>query len=95
MTGCLIPRSRLRRGSERLSARLGCTTNLGAADELTRRFGLRPITVQLLVMHRPFANIESIRNTLGLTAEQYAAISRGSVSTGSRDNVRALTGTGR
>ena len=48
--------------------------NRGDLAALTGRFGLRSLTAQLLVSRRPVADITRIRNTLGLTPEQYAAL---------------------
>ncbi len=44
------------------------------ADTLVGRFGILALTARLLVVRRPFASVEQIRGTLGLTEEQYAAI---------------------
>jgi DNA uptake protein ComE-like DNA-binding protein len=49
--------------------------NTLSADALVARFGLLAITAALLIAHRPFQRLDDIRGTLGLTDEQFAALS--------------------
>ena len=48
--------------------------NSGNADALVARFGLLPLTAQLLVLRRPVSSITSIHDTLGLTETQFATL---------------------
>ena len=48
--------------------------NSGDVDALIARFGLLPLTAQLLVLRRPVASIASIQDTLGLTEAQFAVL---------------------
>jgi subtilisin family serine protease/DNA uptake protein ComE-like DNA-binding protein len=48
--------------------------NFADLPTLITRFGLLQFTAQLIIARRPHARVEQIRGTLGLTAQQYAAI---------------------
>jgi subtilisin family serine protease len=56
--------------------------NRGDVATLTSAFGLRALTAQLLVAKRPIDDVTRIRNTLGLTAAQYAALAGSSTGMG-------------
>jgi subtilisin family serine protease len=48
--------------------------NSATADVLVARFGLLSFTASLLVANRPFAKLDDIRQTLGLTDSQFSTI---------------------
>lgn len=48
--------------------------NSAEADDLISRFNLVPFTARLLVARRPYASVDQIRGTLGLTDEQFTRI---------------------
>lgn len=48
--------------------------NGGDLEALVARFGLLPITARILVARRPYAGLDRIRGTLGLSEDQYARL---------------------
>ena len=56
-----------------LPATLDLANSLSLQD-LLDEFGLLPFTAQLIVARRPYAEVQALRNTLGLTQEQFDAL---------------------